>query len=71
MEEIGRVYGDALFDVAKETGKLDEIHAQLGEFADAVNDEPRPPGLPLQPVLLLGREARGAGQGRLGRRTRS
>ena len=37
MEEIGRVYGDALFDVAKETGKLDEIHEQLGEFNDAVN----------------------------------
>ena len=37
MEEIGRVYGDALFDVAKETGKLDEIHDQLGEFTDAVN----------------------------------
>ncbi len=37
MEEIGRVYGDALFDVAKEEGKLDRIHEQLGEFADAVS----------------------------------
>jgi F-type H+-transporting ATPase subunit delta len=37
MEELGRVYGDALFDVAKETGKLDRIHEQLGEFADAVS----------------------------------
>ena len=37
MEEIGRVYGDALFDVAKENGKLDEIHEHLGEFADAVS----------------------------------
>ncbi len=36
MEEIGRVYGDALFDVAKENGKLDLIHEQLGQFADAV-----------------------------------
>ena len=38
MEEIGRVYGDALFDVAKEEDKLDEIHSQLGEFTDAVNE---------------------------------
>jgi F-type H+-transporting ATPase subunit delta len=37
LEELGRVYGDALFDVAKETGKLDLIHEQLGEFADAVS----------------------------------
>lgn len=36
MEEIGRVYGDALFDVAKENGKLDEIHEQLDQLADAV-----------------------------------
>jgi F-type H+-transporting ATPase subunit delta len=38
LEELGRVYGDALFDVAKETGKLDRIHEQLGEFADAVSE---------------------------------
>jgi F-type H+-transporting ATPase subunit delta len=36
VEEIGRVYGDALFEVAKENGKLDEIHSQLAEFSDAV-----------------------------------
>ena len=36
MEEIARVYGDALFDVAKESDKLDAIRDQLGEFADAV-----------------------------------
>ncbi len=36
MEEIARVYADALFEVAQEKGKLDEIHEQLGEFADAV-----------------------------------
>jgi len=38
MEEIARVYGDALFDVAKESGKLDEVRDQLGEFADALAD---------------------------------
>jgi F-type H+-transporting ATPase subunit delta len=38
MEEIARVYGDALFDVAKESGKLDEVHEQLGEFADALSE---------------------------------
>jgi F-type H+-transporting ATPase subunit delta len=36
MEEIARVYGDALFEVAREHDKLDEIRDQLGEFADAV-----------------------------------
>jgi F-type H+-transporting ATPase subunit delta len=36
MEKIARVYGGSLFDVAKEEGKLDSIHEQLGEFADAV-----------------------------------
>jgi ATP synthase F1 delta subunit len=38
MEEIARVYGDALFESAKEVDKLDPIHEQLGEFADAVNE---------------------------------
>ena len=36
MEEIGRVYGDALFDVAKEEGKLDSIHDELDQFVDAM-----------------------------------
>ena len=38
MEEIARVYADALFGAAKEAGKLDEIHEQLGEFADALDE---------------------------------
>jgi F-type H+-transporting ATPase subunit delta len=38
VEEIGRVYGDALFDVAKEGDKLDVVHDQLGQFADAVGE---------------------------------
>lgn len=37
MEEIARVYAEALFGVAKETGKLDSIHEQLGQFADALD----------------------------------
>ena len=36
MEEIARVYSEALFEVAEEKDKLDEIHEQLGEIADAV-----------------------------------
>jgi F-type H+-transporting ATPase subunit delta len=36
MEEIARVYAEALFDVAREHGKLDVIHDQLGQVADAV-----------------------------------
>jgi F-type H+-transporting ATPase subunit delta len=36
MEEIARVYAEALFEAAKDKDKLDEIHEQLGEFADVV-----------------------------------
>jgi ATP synthase F1 delta subunit len=36
VEEIARVYADALFGVAKQSGKLDPIREQLGMFADAV-----------------------------------
>jgi F-type H+-transporting ATPase subunit delta len=36
VEEIARVYAEALFEVARDKGKLDEIHDQLGEVADAI-----------------------------------
>ena len=36
MEEIARVYSEALFEVARDKDKLDEIHEQLGEVADAI-----------------------------------
>ena len=38
MEEIARVYAEALFDVARDKGKLDEIHEQLGQVADGIAD---------------------------------
>ena len=38
MEEIARVYSEALFEVALEKDKLDEIHEQLGEVADALSE---------------------------------
>jgi F-type H+-transporting ATPase subunit delta len=34
VEELAEVYSRALFEVAKENDVLDEIHEQLGEFAD-------------------------------------
>jgi ATP synthase F1 delta subunit len=37
MSEAARVYAEALFDVAKEKGKLDAIRDELGQFADAVD----------------------------------
>jgi F-type H+-transporting ATPase subunit delta len=37
MEEIAQVYARALFEVAKEQGKLDVVREQLGQFADALN----------------------------------
>ncbi len=39
MEEIARVYSEALFDVAREKGELDEVQEQLSEFADAVSTD--------------------------------
>ncbi|HEY1590724.1 MAG TPA: ATP synthase F1 subunit delta [Solirubrobacteraceae bacterium] len=38
MEEIAEVYARALFQVAEERGTLDEVHDQLGQFADAVSE---------------------------------
>ena len=38
MEEIAQVYARSLFEVAQEQDKLDPIHDQLGEFADAVGE---------------------------------
>jgi F-type H+-transporting ATPase subunit delta len=38
MEELARVYSRALFEVAREHGKLDELREQLGQFADALKD---------------------------------
>ena len=38
MEEIAEVYARALFEVAKEHGIVDETHDQLGQFAQALND---------------------------------
>jgi F-type H+-transporting ATPase subunit delta len=39
MEEIAEVYARSLFEVAKEHEQIDEIHEQLGEFADVLADD--------------------------------
>ena len=38
MEDIAKVYSRSLFEVASEQDKLDEIHEELGEFADALEE---------------------------------
>jgi F-type H+-transporting ATPase subunit delta len=38
MEEIAAVYARSLFEVAREQNKLDVVREQLGQFADALND---------------------------------
>jgi F-type H+-transporting ATPase subunit delta len=38
VEEIARVYSEALFEVARKNGKLDAIRDQLGQFADALDE---------------------------------
>ncbi|HEY5708568.1 MAG TPA: ATP synthase F1 subunit delta [Solirubrobacterales bacterium] len=39
MSEAVRVYAEALFDVAKEKGKLDAARDELAQFADAVDGD--------------------------------
>jgi F-type H+-transporting ATPase subunit delta len=38
MEELARVYGRSLFEVAREHGKLDELREQVAQFADALDE---------------------------------
>jgi F-type H+-transporting ATPase subunit delta len=38
VEEVAEVYARALFDAAKENGFVDQVHDQLGQFAQALND---------------------------------
>jgi F-type H+-transporting ATPase subunit delta len=38
VEELARVYSEALFDAAREQGKIDVIREQLGEFVDALEN---------------------------------
>ena len=38
MEEIAEVYSRSLFEVAKEQDALDEVHEQLGQFADELSE---------------------------------
>ena len=40
VEKIARVYAEALFERAKEKDELDAIREQLGEFADALDENP-------------------------------
>ena len=37
MEELAEVYSRALFEVAQEHDVLDDLHEQLGQFADELN----------------------------------
>ncbi len=39
MEELAEVYARALFEVAREQGKLDELREQLAQFADALESD--------------------------------
>jgi F-type H+-transporting ATPase subunit delta len=38
VEEIAEVYARSLFEVAKESDKLDDVREQLGQVADALHD---------------------------------
>jgi len=38
MEEIARVYADALFEAARDHDELELVHEQLGQFVDALDE---------------------------------
>src|SRR5918996_2055531 len=40
MAVVHRTYARALFDAAKEAGRLSEVHEQLGDFASATVEVP-------------------------------
>ena len=58
MEELAQVYARSLFEVAREQGKLDELREQLGQFADALDEQPRAGGVLLLALLLHARRSR-------------
>jgi F-type H+-transporting ATPase subunit delta len=39
MQDAAHVYAEALFEVAREKGKLDPIREELGQFADALDTD--------------------------------
>jgi ATP synthase F1 delta subunit len=39
MEEIAEVYARALFEAARDDGVLDRVHEELGQFADALDQD--------------------------------
>ena len=39
MEEIAEVYARALFEAATEGGQLERVHDELGQFADALDED--------------------------------
>src|ERR671916_2130884 len=39
MEEIAEVYARSLFEVAKEHDVLDRVHEEIGEFAEALDED--------------------------------
>jgi ATP synthase F1 delta subunit len=39
MEEIAEVYARALFEAAKDAGALDRVHDEVGQFADALDED--------------------------------
>ena len=40
MEDIAQVYARSLFEVAREQSKLDDVREQIGQFADALDENP-------------------------------
>ena len=71
MEEIARVYAEALFEVAKEKGKLDAIHEQLGAVRRRARRDRELQVFFFSPYFSSAEKQRGDREGGLRRRARS
>ena len=71
MEEIARVYADALFEARKDTDKLDAIHEQLDQFAEAMNESNDLRVFFFSPYFSSEEKKEGIGESGLGGRRRA
>jgi F-type H+-transporting ATPase subunit delta len=62
VEEIARVYARALFEAAKDKGKLDVIREQLGQFVDALAESRDMQGFFFSPYFSSAEKRDGIGR---------
>jgi F-type H+-transporting ATPase subunit delta len=66
MDELAEVYARALFDVAQEQGKLDELREQLRQFSEALRGDRRLATFFFSPYLSVAEKLEGLRAGLVG-----